>query len=148
VSEVAPTACALCAGDGGVVACRNDLLRVVLVNSAEYPGLVRVIVNAHVREMTDLAPAQRRHLLDTVFAVEAAQRKVLAPHKINLASLGNQVPHLHWHVIPRFTDDVHFPEAIWGPAQREPDEALLAQRRARLPALRSAIADALVRPRA
>jgi len=148
VSEVAPPACAFCAGDGGVVACRDDLLRVVLVDSAEYPGFVRVIVNAHVREMTDLAPAQRRHLLDAVFVVEAAQRRVLAPHKINLASLGNQVPHLHWHVIPRFTDDVHFPEAIWGPAQREPDEALLAQRRARLPALRSAIADALVRPRA
>ena len=40
------------------------------------------------------------------------------PDKINLASLGNMVPHLHWHVIPRFRDDRHFPEPIWGAPQR------------------------------
>jgi hypothetical protein len=43
---------------------------------------------------------------------------VLGAEKVNLASLGNQVPHLHWHVIPRFKDDPHFPFAIWGRKMR------------------------------
>jgi diadenosine tetraphosphate (Ap4A) HIT family hydrolase len=131
--------CVFCSGDGGEVVFRDDLLRVVMVESDEYPGFARVIVNAHVREMTDLAPAQRQRLVAAVFAVEAAQRELLAPHKINLASLGNQTPHLHWHVIPRFVDDAHFPEPIWGARQRQPDAAQLAQRRLRQPALRAAI---------
>lgn len=50
--------------------------------------------------MTDLPPGRRASLMNVVWAVEAAQRELLRPRKINLASLGNQVPHLHWHVIP------------------------------------------------
>jgi len=38
--------------------------------------------------------------------------------KMNLASLGNQTPHVHWHVVPRFRDDRHFPGPIWAAAQR------------------------------
>ena len=45
--------------------------------------------------------------------MEEAQQSVLAPDKINLASLGNMVPHLHWHVIPRWRGDRHFPDPIW-----------------------------------
>jgi diadenosine tetraphosphate (Ap4A) HIT family hydrolase len=52
------------------------------------------------------------------FAVEKTLRSLLQPEKINLASFGNQVPHLHWHVIPRFTDDAHFPDAVWASARR------------------------------
>jgi diadenosine tetraphosphate (Ap4A) HIT family hydrolase len=118
---------------------RDDLLRVVLVDEAGYPGFVRVIVNAHVREMTDLVPADRQRLLAAVLAVESAQREALAPHKINLASFGNVTPHLHWHVIPRFADDAHFPEPVWGTRQREADPQRLAERRQRLGALRAAI---------
>lgn len=95
-------------------------LRVVLVDDEpDYPGFCRVIWKAHVREMTDLAPADRAHLLDQVWRVEAALRAELKPDKINLASLGNVVPHLHWHVIPRFADDAHFPAPVWAPRQRE-----------------------------
>jgi len=138
--------CPLCRDDGGDLVFRDDLLRVVLVESSDYPGFVRVIANAHVREMTDLSPASRQQLLDAVFAVESALREALSPHKVNLASLGNQVPHLHWHVIPRFADDAHFPEPIWGPRQREPDQARLAQRLARLAALRTGIVARLAAP--
>jgi diadenosine tetraphosphate (Ap4A) HIT family hydrolase len=137
---VTQASCVFCAGDGGEVLFRDDLLRVVLVDDAEYPGLVRVIANAHVREMTDLAPADRQRLLAAVFAVEAAQREALSPHKVNLASLGNVTPHLHWHVIPRFADDAHFPGSIWSAPQCAPDPAQLAVRRSRLGALRVAIA--------
>ena len=51
--------------------------------------------------------------------VEAAVREIVQPDKINLASLGNVVPHLHWHVIPRWQDDVNFPDVIWAAPRRE-----------------------------
>lgn len=131
--------CPLCREDGGTLVLRTGLLRVVLVEDAEYPGFARVIFNAHVKEMTDLEPAALARVMAAVYAVEDAQRAVLAPDKVNLASLGNVVPHLHWHVIPRFVDDAHFPQPIWGARQRESDAARLAARRALLPALAEAI---------
>ena len=69
--------------------------------------------------MTDLEPAEREHCLRVVFGVERALRDTLRPDKINVASLGNQVPHVHWHVIPRFADDAHFPDPVWA-ARRRP----------------------------
>jgi diadenosine tetraphosphate (Ap4A) HIT family hydrolase len=125
----------LCREDGGALVLKNELLRVVLVDDADYPGFARVIVNAHVRELTDLDPSALARVMAAVCSVEDAQRALLAPDKINLASLGNVVPHLHWHVIPRFADDAHFPQPIWGVRQREPDAQQLAARRALLPKL-------------
>lgn len=113
------TSCELCSQDGGHLVFRNAQLRVILVDDADYPGFCRVIWNEHSKEMTDLTPAQRSQLMEAVFVVESAVRKVMQPHKINLASLGNVVPHLHWHVIPRYHDDRHFPNPIWGTARRD-----------------------------
>lgn len=64
--------------------------------------------------MSDLDPTERHALMDVVFAVERVIRTLFSPDKINLASFGNMTPHLHWHVIPRWLDDRHFPEPIWG----------------------------------
>jgi diadenosine tetraphosphate (Ap4A) HIT family hydrolase len=108
------SACPLCQTDAGVVLWRSDLCRVVLADELDYPGFLRVILNAHVKEMTDLPSADQAALMQVVFAAEAALREVMQPDKINLASLGNVVPHLHWHVIPRFADDPHFPNPVWG----------------------------------
>lgn len=108
--------CELCSADGGVVLWRDDFCRVVRPSVEGYPGFVRVIVNRHVKEMTDLA--ERARLMQVVFACESALRKLYTPEKVNLASLGNAVPHLHWHVIARFADDAHFPDAFWAPARR------------------------------
>jgi diadenosine tetraphosphate (Ap4A) HIT family hydrolase len=134
------TGCELCDGVGGEELYRNEQLRVVLVDDAQYPGFCRVIWNAHVREMTDLAPQQRSALMQMVMKVESALREAMNPDKINLASLGNMTPHLHWHVIPRFSDDAHFPAPVWAQAQRQPDADALAARAARLAALRAALA--------
>ena len=127
--------CPLCAEDGGKVVRRNDLLRVVLVDDPELPGFVRVIVNSHAKEVTDLDPHAREELWHTVLAVEEAQREIFGPLKMNLASLGNAVPHVHWHVIPRFADDPFYPQPIWGVRQRETPAPVLAARRALVPAL-------------
>lgn len=111
--------CPLCAPAAEDVLWRDERCRVILVADADYPGFCRVIWHAHVAEMTDLADADQRHLMRLLLRVERAVRDVLRPHKVNLASLGNQVPHLHWHVIPRFTDDPHFPDAIWAARRRD-----------------------------
>ena len=118
---------------------RNDKLSVILVDDPAYPGFCRVIWNEHVKEMSDLAPTDRMQLNDAVWHVELALRDVMAPGKVNVASLGNMTPHLHWHVIPRFADDAHFPNAVWTPAVRTTEEPVLAARRALLPKLAETI---------
>ena len=110
--------CEFCWQIGGEVLWRDERCRVVLLADPDYHGFCRVIWNAHVKEMTDLARAEQQHCMCVVLSVEQALRGVLKPHKINLASFGNMVPHLHWHVIPRFEYDAHFPKPIWGERQR------------------------------
>ena len=118
----------------------NDRFAVILVDEANYPGFARVIWKDHVREVSDLAEADRLLLNDAVYKLELAVREVMQPLKVNVASLGNVVPHLHWHVIPRYADDAHFPAPVWAQAQRATDEAVLQARRALVPQLAEAIA--------
>lgn len=113
--------CPLCLSSGGQLVWEDGLCRVVRVEGAEgeaFPGYCRVVWRAHVAEMTELDPGSRRHLMNVVYAVEAALRSLVGPDKVNLATLGNMVPHLHWHVIPRWRDDSHFPAAIWASATK------------------------------
>jgi diadenosine tetraphosphate (Ap4A) HIT family hydrolase len=115
--------CPLCGTPAGKLLWQDAFCRIVLADEPDYPGFLRVMVNAHVKEMTDLAAADQLTLMRVVFAAESALREVMAPDKINLASLGNVVPHLHWHVIPRFADDPHFPNPVWGARQRSAPHA-------------------------
>ena len=109
------THCPLCSPSPAIdILWQDDFCRVVLLNDADYPAYCRVELLAHVKEMTDLAPENRARMMKVVFAVETAIREVIQPEKINLASLGNKTPHLHWHIVPRFADDKHFPNSHWG----------------------------------
>jgi diadenosine tetraphosphate (Ap4A) HIT family hydrolase len=144
-------ACELCEAAGGDAVedtpgdARNEVIyrcekyRIVLVGDAHYPGFCRVIWNSHVREVTDLPEQDRALLMNAVWQVEQAVREVMRPDKVNLASLGNMVAHVHWHIIPRYRDDTHFPQPIWAEVQRMPVPASLAARAALLPALRETI---------
>jgi len=116
--------CVFCDGEGGLPVWRDERCRVV-VTDEPFAGFCRVIWNAHVREMTDLGSADRDHLMRAVYAVESALRARLSPTKMNLAALGNVTPHLHWHVIPRFADDSHFPQPVWGARQRDAEARAL-----------------------
>ncbi|MES2561620.1 MAG: HIT family protein [Pseudomonadota bacterium] len=124
--------CELCTQTGGELLWQGKRCRVVHIDEPGYAGFCRVIWNAHVKEMTDLADDDRTHLMHVVLAVEAMLREQLNPLKINLASLGNLVAHLHWHVIPRYADDPHFPLPIWAGAQREASPSRRAARTATL----------------
>lgn len=119
---------------------QGEKFSVIVVDDANYPGFCRVILRDHVREMSDLSNEDRLLVNEAVYQVELAVREVMQPLKVNVASLGNVVPHLHWHIIPRYADDAHFPAPVWAQAARQTDEAILAQRRALLPALQQAIA--------
>lgn len=132
--------CPLCQPRGETVLWRDALCRIVHVEDRDYPGFLRVIWQAHVKEMTDLDIRSRKYLMSVVFAAEAALRELLAPDKINLASLGNQVPHLHWHVIARFADDAHFPDPVWAAPRRAGRPHVLD-----VPALRQRLAQRLSR---
>jgi len=111
--------CPLCFPSNESILWSDTFCRVIWVDDTHYSGFCRVILNAHVKEMTDLPPEQRQRLMVVVFAVESAVREIVQPDKINLASLGNVVPHVHWHVIPRWENDVNFPDAIWAAPRRE-----------------------------
>jgi diadenosine tetraphosphate (Ap4A) HIT family hydrolase len=110
--------CDLCQPSPHEILWQDDFCRVVLLDDKVYPAYCRVELIAHIKEMTDLAPADRARMMKVVFAVETAMREIIQPDKINLASLGNKTPHIHWHIIPRFTDDKHFPNSHWGEALR------------------------------
>ena len=135
--------CTLCKSDikpeVGQLIWRGDDCRVVLVNDPDLPGFCRVIWNRHVAEMTDLTFGEREHMMTLVFAVEEAIRHVMHPDKVNVAALGNMVPHLHWHVIPRYKDDAFYPGSAWSKRVQETSEAALLERKARAASLPDAI---------
>lgn len=115
--------CSLCDSIGGLLLRETPEFRVVLVEGPEailYPGFCRVIWNSHAKEMTDLPQNAQIRLFSAVLALETVLRGVFAPHKINLASLGNMTPHLHWHIIPRYEDDATFPNPIWASTDAKP----------------------------
>ncbi len=128
--------CPLCDGPGGRVVWRGAGCRVILPDEPDYPGFVRVVLDDHVAEMTDLLPSVRDALMRIVWEAEACLREVMDPDKVNVASLGNMVAHVHWHVIPRWRDDRHFPGSVWSAPQRQ-GEALArsAERAARVDTL-------------
>lgn len=132
-------ACELCISSGDELIHQGELFRVVLVDDANYPGFCRVIWRDHIKEVTDLNELDRMFMMDVMWQVEQVMRDVMQPEKINLASLGNMVPHLHWHVIPRYTDDAHFPAPVWAEPKRIPLPESLAARREKLPLLRKKI---------
>jgi diadenosine tetraphosphate (Ap4A) HIT family hydrolase len=143
------TNCILCKDElkpeEGQLIWRGDDARVILVNDPDLPGFCRVIWNHHVAEMTDLTYGEREHLMTLVFAVEEAIRHVMHPDKVNIAALGNMVPHIHWHVIPRFKDDAFYPGSAWSVRTQDASVDSLSKRKKLseklAPAIRSAISN-------
>jgi diadenosine tetraphosphate (Ap4A) HIT family hydrolase len=110
--------CPLCAAPGGLPVWASADFRVIRVEDADHPAFYRVIAQRHVAEFSELDADGRTRCMALVSAVERALIEQLAPAKVNLAALGNMVPHLHWHVIARFEWDSHWPQPVWGERQR------------------------------
>ena len=135
--------CPLCTTDGGELIWKNHELRVILANEPELPGFCRVIWNEHVAEMSDLSLDQRSRLLHVIFLIEKIMLEVMQPDKVNLAALGNMVPHLHWHIIPRFKEDVFFPGSVWSEKQRGSNAEHLQKQSVKVPVMVKRIQDVL-----
>lgn len=135
--------CPLCEGEGGRLVLRTPRFRVIHATEAGFPGFYRLVWNDHVAEFSDLSAADRAHCMESVAAVEQAMREHLAPAKVNLAALGNMVPHLHWHLIARYDWDSHFPAPVWAAASRQPSPQQLEAIAARLPELEGTLCQRL-----
>ena len=122
--------CRLCREEGGALVWSGADCRIVQVSDTSLPGFCRVIWHHHIAEMSALNHAQRNLLMRVVVGVEEIVASAMKPLKINLASLGNQVPHLHWHIVPRYEDDPYFPDLIWSEKHRDTNEVVALKRQA------------------
>ena len=127
--------CVFCDGTGGALVFQAPKFRVIRAAEAGFPAFYRLVWTDHVAEFSDLTSPDRHLCMDAVTQAEQVLRRHLQPTKVNLASLGNQVAHLHWHVIARFEWDSHFPGPVWAAAQREAAREALARVESLLPAL-------------
>ena len=92
---------------------RHEKFRIIQADEAGFPAFYRVVWTQHTAEFSDLSSEDRNICMNAVVLVENLLRSELQPLKVNLAALGNAVPHLHWHVIARFDWDSHFPAPVW-----------------------------------
>lgn len=111
-----------------------------------YHGYCVLIARRHARELSGLSDAERRAYLDEMCLLARAIEESFSPLKLNYELLGNQVPHLHWHVFPRSAEDPERLKPVWlaldraerdeaeaqrlrtGPIERRETRARLAQR--------------------
>ncbi|MDM4766045.1 HIT family protein [Pelomonas sp. SE-A7] len=139
--------CPLCRDAGGLLLVKTPKWRVIRSSDdGNFPAFYRLIWNAHVAEFSDLDAAERSECMEAVTAIERVLREALQATKINLATFGNVVPHLHWHVIARFDWDSHFPNPVWGAARREVEGGAEARLALPLVELDRRVAAALLRP--
>lgn len=108
--------CPLCNPSNENIIFQNDFLRVVLVD--EIPGYIRIITQKHIKEFSDLNDEETAKIMLLLKQIEKVMIKTLNPDKINIAMLGNMVPHLHIHIIPRFINDPWWPGATFCPKIR------------------------------
>ncbi|MBT2325276.1 HIT family protein [Variovorax paradoxus] len=127
--------CPMCDETGGRLVFEAAKFRVIHASEVGFPAFYRVVWKDHVAEWSDLSPEDRVLCMEAVTVVEQSLRDALAPAKVNLAALGNMVPHLHWHVIARFDWDPRFPGSVWAEVQRERDPEREAAIAVKLPAL-------------
>ncbi|HET7874881.1 MAG TPA: HIT family protein [Methylomirabilota bacterium] len=136
-----PAGCVMC----GRVAAEGDLFiadlgaaRAYLNDDQFFPGWVLVVLRRHATELWELSAAERAVLIEDVTRAAEALHRVFNPVKMNYELLGNQVPHIHWHLIPRLAGD---PEPRW-PVWRvvhEPKTLPPGETRRRIEAIRQAL---------
>jgi diadenosine tetraphosphate (Ap4A) HIT family hydrolase len=105
---------------------------VVLADPQGYPGWCILLLKEHAEHLADLQIARQERLFGEVARVAGAIRAVCSPRRLNYECLGNEVAHVHWHIVPRYPGDPQPTGPIW---VRPPDEragAMTAARRAEL----------------
>ena len=93
--------------------------RVMLNRDQFFPGYTFVFTREHVTELFHLSREVRQGVMEEVTAVAAALHDIFRPAKMNYELLGNMVPHMHWHLVPRFAADPLWPRPIWSEPHAE-----------------------------
>jgi diadenosine tetraphosphate (Ap4A) HIT family hydrolase len=99
------------------------LCQVRLMNDSRYPWVILIPKVEDVSEIHQLADEQQQLMLGESVRLSKALEQLFAPHKLNVAALGNMVRQLHIHHIVRFEDDASFPRPVWGVGDAVPYEA-------------------------
>jgi diadenosine tetraphosphate (Ap4A) HIT family hydrolase len=87
---------------------------------SEIPWL-KIFTQEPYKEMSELPHNLKYEIFELLDVIEKEMIRYYKPDKINIASFGNYVPHLHWHIMARFKEDSYFPEPMWGKKHREAD---------------------------
>jgi diadenosine tetraphosphate (Ap4A) HIT family hydrolase len=116
----APRPCGICAIIGRITSGSfGDLVAelprswLILGDAQFYRGYCVLFAKRHVTEMHLMPRGEAHELFDELIAVGKTLERVVKPLKLNYECLGNQEPHVHWHVFPRFTDDPMRLAPVW-----------------------------------
>ena len=95
----------------------NELIKIE-VEPFQIPWL-KVFTKEPFKEFSNCSNQLQLEILRVINIIEKEMLEYYQPEKINIASFGNYVPHVHFHIQARFKNDNYFPEPTWGKKQRE-----------------------------
>jgi len=95
----------------------NKLVKIE-VEESEIPWL-KIFTQKPYKEFSECSTEEKIEIWRLLDIIEKEMLSFFKPHKINIASFGNYMPHVHWHIMARFETDSYFPEPMWGSKQRK-----------------------------
>jgi diadenosine tetraphosphate (Ap4A) HIT family hydrolase len=93
---------------------------VVFLGRPHHLGHTQVVLREHKEDLTALSEKQLHAFVDDMVMVALILEKILKPDKLNYELFGNWVPHLHWHILPRFKNDPDFGNPPGEPLRNKP----------------------------
>jgi diadenosine tetraphosphate (Ap4A) HIT family hydrolase len=113
---------------------RTDWQTLYLVANQTYRGQCMLIFDPrHAARPDQLTAEEWTEFCGDLYRSQKAIVDVARPDHINIESLGNVVPHLHWHIIPRYVDDPRWGMPVWTtPLSAMPETPLEASEREQL----------------
>ena len=106
--------CLLCTNINEIIIINNRLFRIVIIDNQDYPGYLNLITNKHFKELTDMSLIDAKKIFSAIYKIEQIIKIIYQCDKVNIFSFGNKVMHVHWHIVPRYINDKHFPNSIFG----------------------------------
>jgi diadenosine tetraphosphate (Ap4A) HIT family hydrolase len=104
----------------------------ILGDAQFYRGYCVLLAKRHVTELHSMARGEAHELLDEMLAVGRTLAEVVKPLKLNYECLGNQEPHVHWHIFPRYPDDPMRLVPVWQRPEAERRVSLVEKDRREL----------------
>lgn len=95
----------------------NNLIN-IQIEKSEIPW-IKIFTNKKYKEFSQCPNEIKLEIFRCLEIIEKEMIKYYNPEKINIASFGNYLPHVHFHIMARFKEDSYFPESMWGEKQRE-----------------------------